>query len=421
MRHRGSRVLAGRRVAVASLAAALVGVLLPAPSAQAVPADAWWYTDMNLSAAWKISKGAGVTVAVVDSGVKATLADLRGQVLPGKDYTGASPDGREDAGAADNPLFGHGTNIAAMVAGTGAGSGLTGVAPQAKILPVRVGTRPDTETIAAAIRWSVDHGARIVNLSLAGDNPCPAQEQDAVDYAVEHEVIVVAGAGNDPNLPVGAPANCVGALAVGGIEPGDSFEPWPGESSGPELDFVAAGDKLQGLYLNGQLAGPVGSGTSMATALVSGTFALLRAKFPRESARQIVTRALWNVHNGLGGKVFAKRINDKLGYGEILPYYALTTPPPRGAANPIYDEIAAHLPTTSASPSPSSTPPARSSSSPAAATHSDAKSSGPSAALIAGIVAVVLVAAIVIAFAARRRKQPVDAGAARWPPAGGTG
>lgn len=423
MRRRESRVVAARRVTVMALLAVLVGVLLPVPSAHAVPADAWWYTDMNLAGAWKISKGAGVTVAVVDTGVRATLGDLQGQVLPGTDFTGATKDGRQDTGEEAEPAFGHGTDMAVLIAGTGAGSGLVGVAPQAKILPIRVSPHTDSPTVAAAIRWAVDHQAQVVNLSIGDTDSCEPEVQDAVDYAVRHDVIVVAAAGDHPDEPVNEPANCVGALAVGAIEPGDSFAAWSGQSAGPELDFVAPGRKLQGVYLNGQLTGPRGVGTSMAAALVSGTFALLRAKFPHESAREIVTRALWNVHNGLGGKIFAKRINDKLGFGEILPYYALTTPPPRGAANPIYDEIAAHLPSASAGPSASSTPPAPSVSSAAAAAKSDTKSGGPAAALVAGAVAVGLIALIVLVLvlAARRRRQPVSAGAARWPPPGGTG
>jgi hypothetical protein len=393
----------GGRLAATTAVAALLAVLAPA-SAEAVPADAWWYSDLNLPAAWKISKGAGITIAVIDTGVKATLGDLRGQVLPGIDLTGASPDGREDVGPADNPLYGHGTEIAAIIAGTGAGTGLVGVAPAAKILPVRVGIHAESARIATAIRWAVDHRAKIVNLSLGSYDPCPTDEQAAITYAVEHDVIVVAASGDSANQSVGAPANCVGALAIGGIEPGAAFKPWTGGSTGPGLDFVAPGDKLAGLYLNGQHAGPNGAGTSIAAALVSGTFALLRSKFAHETARQIVTRALWNVHNGLGGKIFATRINDKLGYGEILPYYALTAPPPAGAANPIYDEIAATIPSSSNGAPSSATPSTSARTSNAAGSHS--KSGGIGTAPVVVGVGVALAVALAVALGARRRGVP---------------
>src|SRR5581483_7563728 len=127
-------------------------------------------------------------------------------------------------------------------------------------------------------------------------------------------VIVVAASGDAP-AAVTAPANCPGAIAVGAID--SAFKPWIQEGFGPELDFVAPGFNMINEELDGSLKGPSpqASGTSSAAALVSGTFALLRSKFPHESARRIVARALYNVHNGLGPGHKDQRIDDHLGYG----------------------------------------------------------------------------------------------------------
>jgi subtilisin family serine protease len=393
-----------------ALAVLVVGILASAAPAQAlppVPAHAWWYTELNLPAAWKLSQGKGVTVAVVDSGVDARLGDLRGQVLPGTDFTGATRNGWQDVGPRNDPLFGHGTDMAAMIAGTGRGTGLIGVAPQAKILPVRVGRGLQTNTrkIAAGIRWASRHGAQIINLSVAAPAPCAPNLQSAVDEAVRRGILVVAGTGNSGIGSVDAPANCVGALAVGGIADSSVFTPWSGENYGSALDFVAPAQNIRFEFLNGQLSTPRAHGTSSATAIVSGVFALLRSAFPHASARDLVTRALYAVHNGLPGKTFAQRVDNKIGYGEILPYYALKDPLPAHARNPIYDAVATHLAAGSAtSPSPTPSTPAPQRASPDGGGGSGG---GSGIAVIAVVVAAaVLVGGAVLWLTGRRRRRP---------------
>jgi hypothetical protein len=400
---------------IAGALAAALALLLGAGPAAAVPTPlpkGWWYTELDLARAWRVGQGAGVTVAVIDSGVRPSLGDLRGQVLRGKDFTGAADPGWDDTGVPGDRTFGHGTAMAAFIAGTGRGAGIVGVAPKAKILPIRVGTSATAQDryVPAAIRWAVTHGADVINMSFGSVKPCPAQEQQAVDDAVRHDVIVVAASGDHPG-PVDAPADCTGVIAVGGTQDSQAFRPWPSEGAGPSLDFVAPGDHLVAELLDNTLTTAGGSGTSASAAFVSGTFALLRGRFPHDSARQLVTRALYAVHNGLGGKVFAKRINDRLGYGEILPYYALTTAPPPGARNPIYDAIRRHLaasrPTTSPSspaPSSASTPAPTSSSAPA--TSAASTSGGIGAGAVVGIVAAALVVVgLVVAGAMRGRRR----------------
>lgn len=393
-------------------AGALATAALPTP-----PRNAWWYTELDLPHAWQVSQGAGVTVAVLDSGVKAGVGDLRGQVLAGKDFTRQPGPATVDRGTQGSPLFGHGTDMAAMIAGTGRGSGLIGVAPKATILPVRVyaGAFADIP-VAAGIRWAVDHGADIINMSLGGHGACLPGEQRAVDYAVRHGVLLVAATGNDPE-PIGEPAACVGVIAVGALADSAYFQAWSQEGYGPQLDFVAPGQHLVAELLNGQLSTPTSNGTSQATAIVSGVFALLRSAFPHASPRDLVTRALYSVHNGLGTRRFGTRIDDRLGYGEILPDYALRHAPPAGAVNPIFDRIQRHLaaggpvaPTpespgspgagtsSAAGPGTRTSPPAASS--PAAASGS----SGGNTGVIAGVVvAVVVVAGGTGLLLARRR------------------
>ena len=354
-----------------------------------------------------------MTVAVVENGVQASLGDLKGQVLPGRDFSGRNPGAQHEEPSPGTDKFGHGSDMAILIAGTGRGAGMKGVAPKAKILPVALGRnsqgRYEDSTLAEGIRWAVDHGADIVNLSLGGPGACNPVLGAAVSYAYRHDVIVVASAADSPG-PVSAPANCPGAIAVGGVDSG--FKPWVNTPTGPEVDFVAPAFNLVNEELDGSLRGPdpKAAGTSQAAALVSGTFALLRAKFPHDPARRLVSRALYNVHNGLGTGNVGKRIDDRLGYGEILPYFALTLSPPSSFANPIYDRFARELGASSSTSSaaPTSAPVSGSSapaSSPAASSANSSDSGGVSSALVAVIVVAALVVLAAILFALRRRSR----------------
>ncbi|MGO4429326.1 S8 family serine peptidase, partial [Streptomyces sp. MCAF7] len=150
----------------------------------------------------------GVTVAVLDTGVDDQHPDLAGQVLTGKDMVGFG------AGRGDRAWARHGTAMAGIIAGHGHGAsgsdGVKGVAPEAKILPVRVILEEDDPArkkartqrggaLANGIRWAVDHGADVINLSLGDDSksahPEPAEDA-AVQYALRKGVVVVASAGN---------------------------------------------------------------------------------------------------------------------------------------------------------------------------------------------------------------------------------
>ncbi|MFJ5031841.1 S8 family serine peptidase, partial [Streptomyces sp. NPDC088560] len=198
--------------AAAAVSLLLAGALavLPAGAAHAdgIRAQQWGLDALHLDEAWQTTRGKGVTVAVLDTGVEADHPDLVGNVLPGQDMIGFG------ARQGDRTWARHGTAMAGIIAGHGHGpgdsAGVMGVAPEAKILPVRViledgdpaRTKARTtrgNALADGIRWAADHGADVINLSLGDDSnsahPEPS-EDEAVQYALKKGVVVVASAGN---------------------------------------------------------------------------------------------------------------------------------------------------------------------------------------------------------------------------------
>jgi subtilisin family serine protease len=233
-------------------------------------AQQWGLDAVGVGAAWTLTRGTGVIVAVVDTGV-APAPDLAGRLLPGWNAIA-----RTGAAADDN---GHGTHVAGTVAEVeGNGLAEAGVAPESSILPVKVldadGTGSDVD-VAAGIVWAVDHRARIVNLSLGGSEPSTVLA-DAVTYARREGVLVVAAAGNDGGA-VGVPARLAGVLAVGAVDPALVRAPF---SAGDRtLDLVAPGVGILQQTLDGAggYADRFLSGTSMASPHVAGVAALALA------------------------------------------------------------------------------------------------------------------------------------------------
>lgn len=175
---------------LASAAAAALLVLLGGGPASAAPvsqprSEEWWFDTWQVTTQdWPISKGDGVTVAVLDSGVQADIPDLQGVVLPGADVTGGGGDGREDVDDAEVP--GHGTGMASLIASQGNGTGFVGLAPEAKILPVVAQTDSDAiQTTVDGLHFAVDHHAQVINISAGSPAACPAQVQQAIGYALE--------------------------------------------------------------------------------------------------------------------------------------------------------------------------------------------------------------------------------------------
>ncbi|AXX34318.1 S8 family serine peptidase [Actinosynnema pretiosum subsp. pretiosum] len=247
-----------------------------------------WHLDaLGVHRAHELARGDGVVVAVVDSGVDDTRPDLVGRVLPG---TGVG-DAVGTGGVQDRS--GHGTAMAALIAGVGESGGVLGVAPAAKVLPVSVGVDGTGFTLAAVaegVRWAVDHGADVVNLSLTSVATLTPELTDAVDYAFEHDVVVVAGTGNSGEQHVGAPADIPGVIAVAGTTRDGS--PWARSNTGPPTVLAAPAERVvTAVPLTSSASGYAAvDGTSAATALVSGVVALVRSRFPDLDAANVVNR-----------------------------------------------------------------------------------------------------------------------------------
>jgi subtilisin family serine protease len=330
---------------VAALACLGVGLAPGAARADWVRNDEWQLGALNALAAWQHSTGSGTIVAVLDSGVDASHPDLVGQVLPGLDLVDGSSDGRVDP-------VGHGTTVASLIAGRRDDAGVVGLAPDARILPVRVLDRQnrydDAAVVARGLRWAVDKGARVVNLSLGG----LAQSDvlaDALRYAAEHDVVVVACTGNliqssaDPE--VWYPAREPGVVAVAGLRapasatgnggdwldrptgPNAAEQLWSGSLTGPQTVLTAPAAGLIGARPGGYWRV---QGTSFAAPLVAGAAALVRSRYPGMNAANVINRLIRTADDlGVAGR------DDRYGFGQVNPLVALTAEVSGVPANPL--------------------------------------------------------------------------------------
>src|SRR3954451_4419509 len=181
----------------------------------------WAFGAVDFGSAWKLSTGAGIKVAVIDTGVLASHEDLVGSVLPVIDLA-ADAATKDPSGQGGVDPAGHGTHVAGIIAAhPNNGFGVAGAAPGAKILPLRVldaSGSGSSSDVAEGIVWATDHGARIINLSLGG-GPSPGM-QIAIQYARAKQVVTFAPAGNafqDGNLPT-YPAAYPEAVAVSAVD-----------------------------------------------------------------------------------------------------------------------------------------------------------------------------------------------------------
>jgi type VII secretion-associated serine protease mycosin len=319
-----------RRTGALATVAALTLLLSAAPAhADGIRDRQWELTAMHTQQAWRTTKGKGITVAVLDTGVDGGHPDLAGQVLPGNDLVGFG------AGQGSRDWARHGTAMAGIIAGHGHGagnqSGVLGIAPEAGILPVRVileSTDPARKqaretkggALAEGIRWAADNGADVINLSLGDDSasahPEPAEDA-AIQYALGKGAVVVASAGNggDQGDHISYPAAYPGVIAVAAVDKNGthasfSTRRWYATVSAPGVDVVIA-DPDRKYY--------EGWGTSAASAFVSGAVALIRSAHPGLSPAQIKKLLEDTARNAPeGGR------DDARGYGMIDPAAALT-------------------------------------------------------------------------------------------------
>ncbi|WP_430868294.1 type VII secretion protein EccB [Demequina aurantiaca] len=300
-----------------------------------------------------IATGAGVTVAVVDSGIDAQNAHLQGVVVDGVNLVGDDQDAK---GMTD--LMGHGTAIAGVIAAQAVdGSGVVGVAPDAKLLSVRVyrgtdkdsveaGHGPANAKVAEGIRWAVDHGATIVNVSLSGD----LDDQDlraAVEYADAQGVLVVASAGNRNTTDVKLdsaryPAAYPQALAVTALD--NEARPTVDSIHGSHVEVGAPGQSVLTATTGGGdcLYNDTEASSSYATAYASGASALLAQAWANETPGQWQYRLMASASRGN-----PDARDDLVGWGAIQPYDAMVMVPGddvRGPASPVMQQAALTVP-----------------------------------------------------------------------------
>ena len=343
-------------IATGTVAAFSVGLAAVPARADSVRAHEWWLNSLGVTGAWATAEGSGVTVAVLSDGVDQNQRDLAGSVTAAPALPGAPA-------AAGQYLGADGTPIASLIAGhghgPGGGSGIIGVAPLARILSVQV-TLPANDpalsqssvaatipaVIAAGIRYAVGHGATVIDLPIDPGQPGASgtggaaaaaggskAEQAAVAYALQHNVVLVAPAGDDatstdaPNFP----AAYHGVIAVGAFNSAFVKAPWSSHQSYVTVTAAGAGVRAaanSGRYLTM-------NSTSAASAMVSGIAALIRSRYPRLSAaavrRALITSTVFRPRNGLA---------DGSGYGTVNAEKALAAA--SALATPARDKAGSH-------------------------------------------------------------------------------
>lgn len=327
-RRRRSRALGSLAGALACVAASATFAANPA-AADTIRTSEWPVAYLHLPQAQQLSTGSGVTVAVLDTGVVQGRADLTGQVTTGPDYVG----GIEKMGQAG---WGeHGTCMASIIAGhgrDGGADGMLGVAPASHILSVRVirdddapdfgSATSDATPISDGIKYAVNHGAQVISMSLGGEEADAGDdssaEADAIRYALAHNVVVVAAAGNgatDGN-DISYPGGERGVITVAAVDSNSKHAYF--STTGWDVAVAAPGVNLPCDAYDADDAYMEGSGTSQATAYVSGVVALIKAKNPGLNPAQIRSLLETTASDKPGGGR-----DDQIGFGIVNPVAAL--------------------------------------------------------------------------------------------------
>lgn len=223
----------------------------------------WSHANFGIADVHLRTKGLGIKVAILDTGIDLDHPDLQDQIVATRDFT-RSPRGVDDSN-------GHGTHCSGVVAAIDNSVGVIGVAPQARLIIGKVlgddGSGFD-DWIAAGIRWAIQQGAHIISMSL-GSPQYSAVSHKAVQEAVQAGVIVVAAAGNSGLQGVDYPGKLAETLAVGAVDRNNRRADF--SAVGAEVDVAGPGVEILSTYPNGRVA--TLSGTSMATPFVAGSLA----------------------------------------------------------------------------------------------------------------------------------------------------
>ncbi|MGW0207951.1 S8 family serine peptidase [Streptomyces sp. NPDC003233] len=300
-----------------ALGALVVGSAGLAPGAAAasdIQSKQWYLKSMGADEIWKYSTGKGVKVAVIDTGVNPATSSLKGQVLADDLPKSVRYRATED-------YNGHGTSMAEIIAGTGAGGGIKGLAPSAKIIPIRIylteakGAKddPKSPSSAEAIRAAADSDAKIISMSFGSPYP-DSNEEDAIKYAASKGKLLFAAIGNNGEkgkreYPVTDPY----VVGVGATDSSGTVAKLSTKSD--YVDFAAPGVDIPGWCDTKFTEYCKTSGTSPSTAIASASAALVWSAHPSWTANQVL-RALLDT----AGRSWPKdKPSRYLGYGLIRP------------------------------------------------------------------------------------------------------
>ncbi|ALX66572.1 S8 family serine peptidase [Microbacterium sp. XT11] len=328
-------------VAASVLLAGAAATPAPVPDDPADPvrASEYWLDGARIREAWQTTRGEGVTIAVIDTGIGKVPGSFDGAVVGGTDVSGTgTSDGRTPLGAIDGN---HGSWVASLAAARGApdGTGMIGVAPEANLLSISVGfgaaaAVPFTEQVAKAMRWAVDNGADIINLSFTTNTlDWDRSWDDAFLYAFDHDVVVVVAAGNrgsGTNI-IGAPATIPGVLTVGGVDQSGQAS-LEASTQGITIGIAAPSEGLIGVSADGTLAS--WSGTSGAAPIVAGIAALVRSAHPDLNAANVINRI---IRTAVRVDSMGKAPDPLYGYGLVDAAAAVTADVPLVDKNPMGD------------------------------------------------------------------------------------
>ncbi|WP_344345374.1 type VII secretion-associated serine protease mycosin, partial [Kitasatospora putterlickiae] len=430
----------GRGFAATLLAAGIVvgPAVGPAAAVDSIRDQQWHLDAMKAAEIWKVSRGQGVTVAVIDGGFRLDHPDLAGQFLPGKDFSGLP-------GGLGDDKSGHGTKMSGLVAGTGkgiGGQGAYGLAPGVKLLPLKIKNDENVggvvnaseffTQVSQAITYAADQGAKVISISQgsAASNATPMAVTaltDAVTHARSKGSLVVASVGNSAQKgnPVEYPGAIPTVLGVGAVDQNGTVT---AESErGPQVDLAAPGVEIYS-SCSASSGYCKGHGTSDATALVSASAALVWAVHPDWTGNQ-VARVLLNT---AGKADDGAQRNDAIGYGIVRPRVALTEPGDPGPADayPIQEQpVGQPAPTAPAVPSATPLVTASASAAPVpgeAGTSAlgrepvgeEGSGAGSVVPVVVGVAAgvVVLVVAVIVVVTRRRAARPQQAAPGAVPP-----